>query len=39
MQVNATRGNLCTPGTIVDIDGKLAEAHCINSTSKTYNGD
>lgn len=32
-------GNLCTPGTIVDIDGKLAEAHCINSTSKTYNGD
>jgi hypothetical protein len=34
-----TTGNLCTPGTIVDIDGKLAEAHCINSTSKTYNGD
>jgi hypothetical protein len=32
-------GNLCTPGTIVDIDSKLAEAHCINSTSKTYNGD
>ncbi|WP_342086887.1 3-keto-disaccharide hydrolase [Dyadobacter sp. OTU695] len=32
-------GNLCTPGTIVDIDGKLAEAHCINSSSKTYNGD
>jgi hypothetical protein len=32
-------GNLCTPGTIVDINGKLDEAHCINSTSKTYNGD
>lgn len=32
-------GNLCTPGTIVDIDGKLAEAHCINSTSGTYHGD
>ena len=34
-----TTGNLCTPGTIVDINGKLDEAHCINSTSKTYNGD
>ncbi|CAG5073663.1 hypothetical protein DYBT9623_04853 [Dyadobacter sp. CECT 9623] len=32
-------GNICTPGTIVDINGKLDEAHCINSTSKTYNGD
>ncbi|MBU1822565.1 MAG: DUF1080 domain-containing protein [Bacteroidetes bacterium] len=32
-------GNLCSPGTIVDIDGTLAEAHCINSTSKTYHGD
>ena len=32
-------GNLCSPGTIVDIDGKLAEAHCVNSTSKTYHGD
>lgn len=32
-------GNLCSPGTIADIDGKLAEAHCINSTSKTYHGD
>lgn len=34
-----TTGNLCTPGTIVDIDGKTTEQHCINSTSKTYNGD
>lgn len=34
-----TTGNLCTPGTIVDIKGKTTEEHCINSTSKTYNGD
>lgn len=34
-----TTGNLCTPGTIVDINGKTTEEHCINSTSKTYNGD
>ena len=34
-----TTGNLCTPGTIVDIQGKTTEEHCINSTSKTYNGD
>ena len=34
-----TTGNLCTPGTIVDINGKTTEQHCINSTSKTYNGD
>lgn len=32
-------GNLCTPGTIVDIKGKTTLQHCINSTSKTYNGD
>ena len=29
-------GNLCSPGTIVDIGGTLADAHCINSTSKPY---
>lgn len=34
-----TTGNLCTPGTIVDIAGKTTLQHCINSTSKTYNGD
>jgi hypothetical protein len=34
-----TTGNLCTPGTIVDINEKTTEQHCINSTSKTYNGD
>ena len=32
-------GNLCTPGTQVHIDGELSEAHCIDSRSKTYNGD
>lgn len=31
--------NLCTPGTNVVMDGKLVTQHCINSTSKTYNGD
>lgn len=31
--------NLCTPGTNVVMDGKLVTRHCINSTSKTYNGD
>ena len=32
-------GNLCTPGTHVEIDNKLFTNHCINSSSKTYNGD
>ncbi|MBN1818253.1 MAG: DUF1080 domain-containing protein [Sedimentisphaerales bacterium] len=32
-------GNLCTPGTHVVMDGKLATQHCISSTSKTYHGD
>lgn len=32
-------GNLCTPGTHVEMDGKLFTPHCINSKSKTYNGD
>lgn len=34
-----TTCNLCTPGTNVVIDGKLVTQHCINSKSKTYNGD
>lgn len=34
-----TTGNLCTPDTHVEIDGKLVTAHCINSTSKTFPGD
>ena len=32
-------GNICTPGTQVHIMGELSQAHCVNSTSKTYNGD
>lgn len=31
--------NLCTPGTNVVYDGKLDIRHCINSKSKTYDGD
>jgi hypothetical protein len=31
--------NVCTPGTDIDIDGKPAEGHCHNSSSKTFNGD
>jgi hypothetical protein len=34
-----TTGNLCTPGTIVHVDGKLNPNHCINSHSQTYEGD
>lgn len=32
-------GNLCTPGTQVYTGGKLNLAHCIDSDSKTYDGD
>ncbi|MDO1446577.1 DUF1080 domain-containing protein [Rhodocytophaga aerolata] len=32
-------GNLCTPGTIVHMNGKLNPNHCIDSDSKTYDGD
>jgi hypothetical protein len=31
--------NLCTPGTQVYMDGKLTTAHCIESSSNTYDGD
>lgn len=31
--------NLCTPGTNVEMNGELIEQHCINSKSKTYDGD
>ena len=34
-----TTANLCTPGTHVVMEGKLVTRHCINSTSKTYDGD
>ena len=38
-QGKRTTANLCTPGTNVVIDGTLVRAHCINSTSQTYDGD
>jgi len=31
--------NLCTPGTHVVMKGELFTPHCVNSTSKTYDGD
>ena len=34
-----TTANLCTPGTNVVMNGALVTRHCINSTSKTYEGD
>jgi hypothetical protein len=34
-----TTANLCTPGTNVVMGGKLETTHCINSSSKTFDGD
>lgn len=34
-----TTCNLCTPGTNVEMNGKLFTPHCINSNSDTYHGD
>ncbi|MFT5081662.1 MAG: hypothetical protein ACI84E_002329 [Planctomycetota bacterium] len=34
-----TTANLCTPGTHVEIDGKLHTPHCLNSNSLTHYGD
>jgi hypothetical protein len=31
--------NLCTPGTHVVMNGNLVTQHCVNSSSKTYQGD
>jgi len=31
--------NLCTPGTHVEMEGKLVTRHCTDSRSKTYHGD
>jgi hypothetical protein len=31
--------NLCTPGTNVEMNGALVTQHCIQSKSKTYDGD
>lgn len=32
-------GNMCSPGTNVVYKGEIAKDHCINSTSKTYEGE
>ncbi|PZR26971.1 MAG: DUF1080 domain-containing protein [Citrobacter freundii] len=32
-------GNMCSPGTHIEYEGKLDTRHCINSSSKTYTGD
>ncbi len=34
-----TTANVCTPGTAVEMDGEVNYNHCINSSSKTYDGD
>ena len=34
-----TTGNMCSPGTDVDIDGQMVRGHCVNSRSATYDGD
>ena len=34
-----TTGNMCSPGTAVTFNGKFDARHCINSTSRTYDGD
>ncbi|RXK49723.1 3-keto-disaccharide hydrolase [Aquirufa rosea] len=34
-----TTCNLCTPGTNVEMNGKLFTPHCINSQSDTFHGD
>jgi hypothetical protein len=32
-------GNMCSPGTAVEFAGRRDPRHCINSTSRTYDGD
>ncbi|OUJ71008.1 3-keto-disaccharide hydrolase [Hymenobacter crusticola] len=32
-------GNMCSPGTQIVYNGQLDERHCIESTSKTYDGE
>ncbi len=34
-----TTGNVCTPGTAVELSGEVDYRHCISSASKTYHGD
>ncbi len=31
--------NLCSPGTDVSMNGETVRGHCVNSTSRTYDGD
>jgi hypothetical protein len=32
-------GNMCSPGTDIEFEGKVYDGHCLNSTSKTYPPD
>jgi hypothetical protein len=32
-------GNMCSPGTDIVFNGTKYDGHCLNSTSKTYDGD
>jgi hypothetical protein len=32
-------GNMCSPGTNIVINGKIADSHCVSSTSNTYDGE
>jgi len=34
-----TTANMCSPGTHIEMDGRLKRAHCINSESETYHGE
>jgi hypothetical protein len=34
-----TTANICTPGTQFVKNGKVIKTHCVNSNSKTFNGD
>lgn len=34
-----TTANLCTPGTHVEMNGKLVERHCVTSSSGTFHGN
>lgn len=36
---NRPTANLCTPGTNVEMNGKLFTEHCVQSSAKTYHGD
>jgi len=32
-------GSMCSPGTNIIINGKIAASHCVTSSAKTYDGD